>query len=285
MNSNNYFEPLISIVCNIYNGEEFISNCINSVLRQTYKKWEIIIWNNCSTDNTEEEIFKFKDKRIKYFKSTINTNLSTARNLAISKCKSDYVAFIDIDDFWKNTKLENQVKIIKKNPKLSFVFTKTKVINKKRNKESFLTKLLIKKLKNYNMLFIQNYIYFSSVIINRSLLNIFFDSQLDQAEDYDILLRLAKNGKFYEIKKELTFYLVHERNLSNIQFSKNFTESIYILRKHCKDIKYANLGLSINHLLLTKIYFRKFSLIMCITNLFLSAKLFFNFLFFNANSN
>ena len=71
-------------------------------------------WDNCSTDRSENIYNDFNDKRFKYFKSNNLTNLSTARNLAIKESNGRYVCFLDTDDFWEPTKLNQQLKIIKK---------------------------------------------------------------------------------------------------------------------------------------------------------------------------
>ena len=75
----------VSIIINCYNGENFLKQCIQSVINQTYKNWEIIFWDNLSTDNSKKILKNFKDKRIKYFKTKKFTKLYEARNLAIKK--------------------------------------------------------------------------------------------------------------------------------------------------------------------------------------------------------
>ena len=107
-------DELISIIINCRNGEKFLKKCLNSIIQQTYKNWEVIFWDNCSTDGSKNIYNDFEDKRFKYFKSNNLTNLSTARNLAIKESNGRYVCFLDTDDFWEPTKLNKQLKIIKK---------------------------------------------------------------------------------------------------------------------------------------------------------------------------
>ena len=90
-----YKKPKISIVVNCYNGEEFIKESIKSILKQTYKNWEVIFWDNKSQDRSKE-IFKFfKDKRLKYYYSKQHTSLYKARNLALSKTTGELISFLD----------------------------------------------------------------------------------------------------------------------------------------------------------------------------------------------
>ena len=102
-------KPLISIIMNCYNGEEFLKHAIKSVLSQTYKNWELIFWDNQSTDNSFKILKKYKDKRIKYFYAKKYTTLYEARNLAIKKSKGEFIAFLDVDDLWLKNKLEFQI--------------------------------------------------------------------------------------------------------------------------------------------------------------------------------
>ena len=97
--------PKVTVIMNVHNGEEFISEAIASVINQTYQNWELIIWDNFSTDKTFELIRRFKDKRINYFKSEIFDELYTARNKAIDISNGDLITFLDSDDIWLPNKL------------------------------------------------------------------------------------------------------------------------------------------------------------------------------------
>ena len=99
------FRPLISIIINSYNSAKFIRKTILSILKQDYKNWEIIFWDNNSSDKTVEIIKSFKSKKIKYFKNQYYKKLYHSRNLAIQKCKGDYITFLDSDDWWNKKKL------------------------------------------------------------------------------------------------------------------------------------------------------------------------------------
>ena len=102
-------KPLISIIMNCYNGGQYLEESINSVINQTYKNWELIFWDNLSTDNSFKIFEKFKDKRLKYFCSKMHNVLYDARNLAIQKAQGDFIAFLDTDDIWLSDKIEKQL--------------------------------------------------------------------------------------------------------------------------------------------------------------------------------
>ena len=102
---------LVSVIINCYNSESYLKETLDSVLKQTYKNLEIIVWDNKSTDNTASIVKNFKDTRIKYFLSQKHTFLGEARNMAIQQSSGKLISFIDSDDIWLPTKLEKQVQL------------------------------------------------------------------------------------------------------------------------------------------------------------------------------
>ena len=108
----NHRQPLVSIVINCYNSDEYLAQAIDSIFSQTHTNWEIIFWDNNSKD-TSAIIAKSYGFKLKYFKSNKTTSLYEARNCALEKCKGDYIAFIDCDDIWIEDKLEKQIKMAK----------------------------------------------------------------------------------------------------------------------------------------------------------------------------
>lgn len=104
-----------SIIIPLYNKEKFIENTIQSILDQTFQDFEIIVINDGSTDKSEEKLKQFDDPRIIYF-SKKNEGASTARNYGIEKANSDFITFLDADDYWYPTFLETMFAIISKVP-------------------------------------------------------------------------------------------------------------------------------------------------------------------------
>ena len=123
----------VTVIMNVHNGEEFISEAIQSVINQTYQNWELLIWDNLSTDNTYEVISSFKDKRIIYFKSEIFDALYTARNKAIDISNGDLITFLDADDIWLPNKLEEQSNIMQ-DTRIDFCYSNFYQINKNSKK-------------------------------------------------------------------------------------------------------------------------------------------------------
>ena len=105
-------EDLVSIIMPSYNTASYIKESIQSVLNQTYTNWELIIVDDCSTDETDEVINTITDSRIKYFKNKENSGAAMSRNKALREARGQWVAFLDSDDLWMPNKLEKQINFI-----------------------------------------------------------------------------------------------------------------------------------------------------------------------------
>lgn len=114
---------LVSIITPSYNTAKFMAKTIQSVLNQTYANWEMIIVDDCSTDNTDDVVAPFlADKRIKYLKNEKNSGAAVTRNKALREAKGKWIAFLDSDDLWMPEKLEKQIKFMEEN-KYHFSYT------------------------------------------------------------------------------------------------------------------------------------------------------------------
>ena len=99
-------QELVSIILNCYNGEKFLAEALLSLKNQTYKNWELIFWDNRSTDSSKEIVFSFKFKNLRYFLSKKHTSLYEARNLAIKKLKENLYALSIQMTYGKKIKLK-----------------------------------------------------------------------------------------------------------------------------------------------------------------------------------
>lgn len=114
---------LVSVIMPSYNTADYISESIKSVQAQTYTNWELIIVDDCSTDNTDEVVGAFLgDQRIRYLKNKKNSGAAVSRNRALREAKGRWIAFLDSDDLWAPEKLEKQIEFMEKNG-YSFSYT------------------------------------------------------------------------------------------------------------------------------------------------------------------
>lgn len=114
-------DSLVSIIIPVYNGEKYLTEAISSILRQTYKCWEIIVIDDGSTDSSAKIARSF-DSQVRYFKNEVNRGLATTLNRGIGLCQGEYITFLDQDDLWVEDKLTWQIQAFLDNPQLEAVF-------------------------------------------------------------------------------------------------------------------------------------------------------------------
>lgn len=152
ISTHNTENTLVSIITPMYKGAEFIGATINSVIKQTYKNWEMIIVDDHSPDNGAgiKEVKKFFDPRIRLIESPINKGSSGARNIAINLAQGRYLAFLDADDIWHEIFLEEQLKFLKQK-NATIVFSSYKRIDEKTEQE-ILKPFIVPEKVNYKSL-------------------------------------------------------------------------------------------------------------------------------------
>ena len=183
-------QELVSVVINCHNGEDYLRLAIDSVYGQIYQNWEIVLWDNASTDESAQ-IANSYDSKLKYYYNEELISLGNARNRAISKCIGEYIAFLDCDDKWTPSKLESQVYAFKDN-KVGLVYTLAENHNTKAAYNEKVTSIGIQDLiNNYDISMS------SAMLRKRHLLEVggVFDILLNQAEEYDLFMRKRKTTK------------------------------------------------------------------------------------------
>ncbi len=206
---------LVSVIINCYNGDTYLKQAIDSVIAQTYQNWEIIFWDNRSNDNSKNIIKLYKDHRIKYFLAPKHTSLYKARNCAIEKSLGEFIAFLDVDDWWIPTKLEQQIPFFE-NKEVGLVYSNFVRRNESTGRDSIAHK---KKLPNGYILedVIGNYMIGLLTIIVRKKayeqLQLKFNPQYNIIGDFDFCVRLAAKWKFMCVQSPTAYYRLHECNL------------------------------------------------------------------------
>jgi glycosyltransferase involved in cell wall biosynthesis len=186
-------KPLISIVMAVRNNSQTITPAIQSILKQTYKNWELIIIDDASTDNTVKQIKQFKGLRIKLIQNQKQLKLPRSLNLALEKAKGKYFARFDGDDICLPARLEKQIKFMQQNPKIDILGTWATQINlqdqvvgylKPPVKHQKITKQF-KNLRHHNPM-----IHPSLIFRNKPQYNPFFTL----SQDFELILRSVKQG-------------------------------------------------------------------------------------------
>lgn len=203
--------PYVSVILPTYNRATLLYKAIRSVLVQSYQSWELIVWDDGSTDNTKDVVMGFEDGRINYCFDE-NKGVATARNQAISRSKGVYLAFLDSDDQWKDNKLATQIEAMQAYPEIDFIFGDFENKNLVQNRTSinFSDYKAAIQVLNTNSLgadlleikdgFLEsithgNYIATDTVVLKKSVLEKYgaFNESLRNSEDFELWWRLGLN--------------------------------------------------------------------------------------------
>jgi glycosyltransferase involved in cell wall biosynthesis len=210
--------PLVSIIMNCYNGSRYLREALDSAYQQTFKDYEIVFWDDCSTDNSGE-IAQSYGGSLRYFRSGKLLPLGAVRKAAISKAKGKYIAILDCDDIWLPHKLEKQIPFIESNNELGFVYTNCYLMDSEGNLKEKTYFEHTKPLKGmvFNSLFQQNFIPSTSVVITKDILDKAggYNSKLILAEDYDLWLRVADHYPVDFIDQSLVKIRVHDQSTTH----------------------------------------------------------------------
>lgn len=210
---------LISIITPTYNCGQYIERTIRSVQNQTYTNWEMIIVDDCSTDNTQEIVEKqmAKDKRIKYFCLAKNSGAAEARTKAMELANGIYMAFLDSDDIWKPDKLEKQLQFMK-NSKLNFTSTAYEQIDENDKKLNKVIKA--PKRTSYNRLLLDCPVGNSTVMYNVKEMGKFNVPNIRKRNDDALWLQMLKKEKYiYGMPDILMEYRVRQNSISSNKLS------------------------------------------------------------------
>jgi glycosyltransferase involved in cell wall biosynthesis len=224
INPKNY--PLISVVMNCYNGENYISNSVKSILMQTYKNFEIIFWDNQSKDKSASIYKSFKDKRLKYYYAKKHTSLYEARNLAIKKTKGKFIAFLDVDDLWIKDKLNLQVKKFT-DKKIGLVYSNYYILNQITGRKKIFSKKKLPEGLIFQELLKEYFVGICTVIMRKDIFKKnkeMFNKDYNIIGDFDLFTRISKKIHFASIDLPLSIYRVHNKSLSRKNYDTLINE-------------------------------------------------------------
>ena len=204
---------LVSVIMPAYNAERYIEESITSVLNQSHKNIELIIVNDCPTDNTLKlvENIAQKDKRVVVINNSFNLGCAESRNRALAIARGEYIAFCDSDDVWAENKIEKQLNQIKEND-VDMVFTAYEMIDGSGKQIKYRN---VKEKISMDDLLRENIVIFSTTLFkSRAIGNIRFNAHWFH-EDYIFLLECLQRGLVFSgIDEYLVKYRVHNQGRS-----------------------------------------------------------------------
>ena len=203
---------LVSIIMPSYNTAKYIGESIKSVQAQTYTDWELIIADDCSTDNTDDIIKEYlSDERIKYLKNEKNSGAAVSRNYALREAKGKWIAFLDSDDTWHPEKLEKQIAFMLEND-YKFTYTDYMIqLNGEWLPYVYYGPAKVNKRK------MKDYCYFSTITVmyEREYIGLVQIESVRKNNDYAMWLKIIKKAPCYRFPEVLSYYIKHEGSISS----------------------------------------------------------------------
>ena len=204
--------PLVSIIMNCHNSAKYLREAIDSIYSQSYGHWEIIFWDNASTDDSAK-IAKSYGAKLRYYYGDNLVSLYEARNLAVARCDGNYVAFLDCDDIWIVDKLERQISEVNRGAKIVYggfdiIDANGKLVSNdnKKNPSGNIT----------NQLLARNSISIGSILIDTNILkNNLFDPFYDLLGDFELWIRLSLHFEIVSVDCVVELSRMHDGNLSD----------------------------------------------------------------------
>lgn len=220
----NKTSPQISIILPTYNGEEYLSYSIQSILNQTYQDWELIIVNDCSTDQTSNIIkqFSMKDSRIKVINNESNQKLPKSLNIGFSQARGKYLTWTSDDNEYYPAALEKMYNFLEENNDVGMVYANCLVVSENNentfwgNKDATPENLLMTNVCGACFLYRKSV----AETIGEYNCNLFL------AEDHDYWLRIRLKYKIERIPEELYLYRQHSKNLTNTRKKEAFYKDV-----------------------------------------------------------
>lgn len=225
--------PIVTVLMNAYNSGAFLAETLQCVQRQTMQNYEIVFWDNASTDSTASIAQAFGPK-LNYFRAKETTPLGEARNRALEQVRTEYVAFLDCDDLWEPEKLEKQLALFKDSPSVGLVCTDTVMFSGKQVLNRIFAGTQPDRGHVFEALVQRQWISMSSAMIRMSALRSldhWFDQELSLCEEADVFYRIAMGWELDYVDEPLTRWRVHGVNTTFQKFDRFGDETVHILNK------------------------------------------------------
>ncbi|MDR1773791.1 MAG: glycosyltransferase [Clostridioides sp.] len=208
-------KPLVSIITPVYNSGKFLSETIESIQKQTYTNWQLLLVDDCSSDNSVEIIKDYQkhDSRIKFIQLEKNSGAAVSRNVGLKNAEGRFVAFVDSDDLWNSKKLETQVNyMLKEN--IGFTFTSYRYMKEDGTRTNKVARA--PKKIDYENLLKNTIIGCSTVVIDKDIFGEFEMPYVRRGQDTATWLKLLKKEKYaYGIYEDLVDYRLVGNSISS----------------------------------------------------------------------
>ena len=226
--------PAVSVIMNCLNSSRDLREAMDSLMAQTFTDFEVVFWDNCSTDESPAIAQSYGEK-VRYFRGESIVPLGEGRNLALAQARGRYLAFLDCDDLWRPTKLERQVALFEANPRVGLVCTDTEIFDGKRVFKRLFAETSPQRGMAFAALMQRQWIFMSSAMVSREALTSlsaekissglginggWFDQSLNVCEEADVFYRIAHDWELDHVDEPLTLWRVHGANTTFRKFGQ-----------------------------------------------------------------
>jgi len=205
--------PLVSILMNCFNGERYLRESIDSIFSQTYQNWELVFWDNQSTDKSKAIFDSYQDSRLKYYYAPEHTDLGGGRANAFKYLSGDYIAVLDTDDLWLSSKLEKQIQLFA-DPDVGVAISDTLFFNET-DERALYDGHYPPEGNVFRELLTGYFVSLETLMLRKSVvdrLDYGFDADFSFIADFDLVLRSAQISKLAIYKEVLAKWRVHEES-------------------------------------------------------------------------
>ncbi|MEC3878252.1 glycosyltransferase family 2 protein [Parapedobacter sp. 10938] len=213
--------PRVSVLMSAYNAERYVGDAIQSILDQSFKDFELIIFNDGSTDSTASIVRQYSDPRIRFMDNSVNKGLVYARRTTLEAAVGEYVAILDSDDIAMSGRLAQQYDFIEKYPNVVLCGGNAVLIDEEGKSTGKLLHPAYRASELKARFFWSNILVNSSVMFRREQA-VAIGGYRDMApvEDYDLFVRLADQYSIHVFNEPLVYYRIHGQNISQTKYDK-----------------------------------------------------------------
>jgi glycosyltransferase involved in cell wall biosynthesis len=225
----------VSVIMNIWNGAAYLREAIDSVLAQTHTDWEVIAWDDCSTDASAGVVKSYSDPRIRYVLAEKQIPLGSARHMALKEVTGEWVAFLDQDDTWAADKLEKQLALGNSAPDIGFVYGRTVSFTADGKRKDFDHRHEFESLPEgaiLEQLFVDScFIAMSSSLFRAAALHDVggIPENIHMSPDYHMYLGVLQRWKARAVQDVICYYRVHSSNMTVRTFKQIHCECLWLI--------------------------------------------------------
>ncbi|MFT4244728.1 MAG: glycosyltransferase [Candidatus Woesearchaeota archaeon] len=231
---------VVSVLMPNYNGDKYLKEAVNSILNQTFADFELLIVDDCSTDESLEVLRSFDDSRIKVFENSRNLGIVKTRNrlFSLMSSSSEFVAIMDSDDIALPTRLERQVAFLEKFKNIGIVGSNLIIIDE--NSKKIGTRSYSKNFSRSES-FIKSPLAQPSVMISKKFLgDLRYSSEFEVAEDWDLWFRILKRCRGANIQEPLLKYRISTTQSKSLKLRRSIVNSLKVRFKYMGFKEYIN---------------------------------------------